>query len=135
MNLTRIAWAALAVALLAFAVFESAKYGWVAGGVVVPFAIAPDLSLIGGFAEPGRLRPARVRMYNLLHTPWIPLALIAASIVLPLPSLGWGLRGGLELFLAGLAWLMHIAADRACGFGLRAADGSIRPVGRRMARA
>ena len=135
MNAARVLWALLATALLAFAVFESVKYGWVAGGVVIAFAVMPDLALIGAFAEHGRLRPARVRAYNLLHTPWIPLALIAASIVLPLPSLGWGLRGGLELFLAGLAWLLHIALDRAFGYGLRASDGSIRPVGRRRAHA
>lgn len=135
MNAARVAWSVAAGALFAFAVFESVKYGWVAAGVVVAFAILPDLALIGAFAEHGRLRPARVRAYNLLHSPWIPLGLIAASIVLPLPSLGWGLRGGLELFLAGLGWLLHIASDRAFGFGLRAADGSIRPVGRRVARA
>jgi hypothetical protein len=135
MNVARIVWAVTAVGLFAFAVFESIKYGWVAGGVVVAFAILPDLSLIGGFVERGRLRPARARAYNVLHTPWIPVALMVASIALPLPSLGWGLRGGLELFLAGLGWLLHIATDRAFGFGLRAADGSVRPVGQRTARA
>lgn len=135
MNTTRLAWSLLALVLLVFAVFEAVKYGWVAAGVIVVFALLPDLALIGAFAEQGRLRPGRVRAYNIAHTPWIPLALIVASVVLPLPSLGWGLRGGLELFLAGLAWLLHIALDRACGFGLRAPDGSIRPVGRRAVRA
>ena len=135
MTLVRSLWSIVAVVLLGFAVFESVKYGWVAAGVVLAFAILPDLSLIGAFAQRGRLRPARVRAYNLAHTPWIPLALIAVSVVLPLPALGWGLRGGLELFLAGLAWLLHIAIDRACGYGLRDADGGIRPVGRRTVRA
>lgn len=131
MTLPRILWSLTAVALLVFAVFESVKYGWVAGGVVIAFAVLPDVALLGAFDTPGRLRPGRVRLYNALHTPWAPLAVIAASLALPIPALGWGLREGLELFLAGLAWLLHIAADRALGFGLRAADGTIRRVGHR----
>lgn len=129
MNSVRAVWTALALALLAFAIFESVKSGWVAAIVVIVFAVLPDVALIGAFREPGLLRPSRVRLYNLLHAPWIPLVLIAVSIILPLPSLGWGLRGGLEPFLAGLAWLTHIAIDRAVGYGVREADGSIRLVG------
>lgn len=131
MNIIRILWSLLAVALLVFAVFEGVKYGWVAAGVLVGFAILPDVALIGAFAERGRLRRSRVLAYNLVHQPLIPLAIMLVSIVAPIPTLGWGLRGGLELFLAGLAWLLHIAIDRAAGFGVREADGSIRPVGRR----
>lgn len=134
MNITRMIWGVLGIALLAFAIFESVKYGWVAAAVVFVFAILPDVALIGAFREPGLLKSERVAFYNALHAPWIPLVLIAASIVAPLPSLGWGLRGGLELFLAGLAWLMHIALDRAVGYGVRERDGSIRQVGvRRVA--
>ena len=134
MNITRMIWGVLGIALLAFAIFESVKYGWVAAAVVFVFAVLPDVALIGAFREAGLLRPERVAFYNTLHAPWIPLALIAVSIIAPLPSLGWGLRGGLELFLAGLAWLMHIALDRAVGYGVRERDGSIRQVGvRRVA--
>lgn len=129
MNLIRASWTVLAVALLGFAIFESVKYGWVAAAVVIAFAVMPDVALIGAFREPGLMRPSHVRLYNLLHTPWIPLALIAVSITVPLPPLGLGLRGGLQLFLAGLAWLLHIAIDRAVGYGLREPGGSIRPVG------
>lgn len=131
MNFVRLLWSLLAIGLFAFAVFEGIKYGWVAAGVLVVFGLMPDLALIGAFAGERRLHPRRVRAYNVLHTPWIPVLAIALSIVLPLPPIGWGLRGGLELFLAGLAWLTHIAADRAFGFGLRDRDGSIRPVGQR----
>lgn len=131
MSPTRLRWLLLAIALTVFAIFEGVKYGGVAFAVLGAFLVLPDLTLIGAFGGPGRLRPGRVRAYNLAHAPWIPLAVIAASIVVPLPSLGWGLRGGLELFLAGLAWLLHIAVDRAAGYGLREADGSIRPVGGR----
>ncbi|MBO1902429.1 DUF4260 family protein [Leucobacter weissii] len=126
----RILWSVLAVALLAFAIFEGVKYGWVAATVLILFGLLPDIALIGAFGgRPGLLRPERVGFYNFLHRPWLPIALIAASLILPLPALGWGLRGGLELFLAGLAWLAHIAVDRAFGFGLRDPEGSIRPVG------
>ena len=130
MNLIRIAWGILAVVLIGFAIFEDAKYGGVAIAVLVVFAILPDLSLIGAFAGSGRLRPDRVRLYNLAHAWWLPVALVVASLAVPVPGFGWGLRPGLEIFLAGLAWLAHIAVDRAVGYGLRAPDGSIRPVGR-----
>lgn len=129
MNPIRLAWAALSLALLAFAIFEAVTHGWAATAVIVAFAIMPDLALIGAFAGHGRLRPERVRAYNLMHTPWIPLALLTASVTLPLPING--VDGGLALFLAGLAWLLHIAVDRAAGYGLRLPDGRIRPVGRR----
>ena len=131
MNPARILWSLLALAALGFAVFEGVKYGWVATGVLVAFAIIPDFALIGAFAERGRLKPSRVAFYNLMHLPWIPLALLVIGALAPLPSLGWGLRGGLELFLAGLAWLLHIAIDRAVGYGVRERDGSVRPVGTR----
>lgn len=129
MRAIRISWGIAGALLLGFAVFEAVKYGWVATGVLLLFVLLPDIALIGAFAERGRLAPERVGVYNLLHTPAIPLALIVVSILLPLPSLGWGLRGGLELFLAGLAWLLHICIDRAAGFGLRDRDGRVRPVG------
>lgn len=123
-----ILWAVLAIALLAFGVFEAVKYGWVAAGVFVLFLLLPDVALIGAFdaRRRGALLPSRVAFYNALHQPWLPLAMMLAAMVVPLPVLGLGLRGGLELFLAGLGWLTHVAADRAFGYGLRAPDGTIR---------
>ncbi len=120
-------WAALAIVLLAFGVFEAVKYGWVAAGVFVLFLLLPDVALIGAFdgTRRGALLPSRVAFYNALHRPWVPLAMMIASMIIPLPVLGLGLRGGLELFLAGLGWLTHVAADRAFGYGLRAPDGTI----------
>lgn len=125
---SRTLWAALAIALIAFSVFEAIKYGWVATGVILLFLLLPDVALIGAFdpQRRGALLPSRVAFYNALHQPWIPLAMVVAAMTIPFPELGWGLRGGLELFLAGLAWLAHIAADRAFGYGLRATDGTIR---------
>lgn len=131
MKRVRLWWTVLAVVLVGFAIFESVKYGWVAGGVVLCWILAPDITLVGAFdvSRKGFLRSSRVRAYNIAHTPWWPLAVMAIAIIAPLPPLGFGLRGGLELFLVGLSWLAHIAVDRAFGYGLRAADGSVRPVG------
>lgn len=126
----RILWSLLAVALLAFAIFESVKYGWIVGGVVIAFALLPDIALIGAFDtnRTGMLRPARVVFYNICHTSWLPVVPMAIGALVPLPELG-GVSGGTVLFAAGLAWLLHIATDRAFGYGLRGADGAIRTVG------
>lgn len=128
MNPIRILWSVLAVALTAFLIFESVTYGWAAGGVVIAFALLPDVPLLGAFSGGGRLHPRSVPFYNATHHPVVPAVVVAASF-LPWPEFGWGLRSGLEIFLAGIAWLAHIAADRAFGYGLRAADGTVRPVG------
>lgn len=130
MNAVRIAWCVAAAALLCLAIFESVKYGWVAAGVIVVFALLPDMPILRGFQSNGIMRVQYVRLYNVLHSTWIPLALML-SAMFPVPSLGWGLRPGLELFLAGVAWLLHISIDRAAGFGMRQSDGTIRPVGTR----
>jgi hypothetical protein len=66
-----------------------------------------------------------VRFYNLLHAPVLALSLAAIGLILLafLPTRPW------ILMIAGLAWLTHIAVDRAVGYGFRASDGSIVPVG------
>lgn len=116
----RTAWALIAALLVAFCAFEAAKHGWPIGGTILVFALAPDLTLIGAFDtdRPGRLRPGRVAAYNAAHRLWAPLALAAIGAFV-----------SLEVFAAALAWATHIAVDRAMGYGLRAADGAIRPVG------
>lgn len=122
-------WILFSVGLVALAIFEGVKYGWFAASILIVFALLPDIALIGAFAEqPPLIRPERVRFYNLMHTPWIPSVMMLIALA-PWPPLGLGLQGGLELFLAGLAWLTHICVDRALGYGLRNADGSIRPSG------
>lgn len=124
----RALWALLALFLVGFAIFEGVKYGWVATAILIAFAVLPDIALIGAFSdERPRIRPESVKFYNLMHSPWIPLAIMLVALA-PWPSLGWGLRGGLEIFLAGLAWLAHIAVDRAVGYGVRNADGTIRAI-------
>jgi hypothetical protein len=84
---------------------------------VVVFAVAPDLSFLAGVgqpAAPGQLPKKTVRVYNLVHRPILPIALLAAAWVDLAPRF-W--------FAAGLSWLTHIAVDRVSGFGLRTKDG------------
>jgi hypothetical protein len=84
---------------------------------VVVFALAPDLSFLAGAgqsAAPGQLPKNAVPVYNLVHRPLLPIAMMTAASV-GLVSEFW--------LAAGLSWLTHIAADRAVGFGLRTAEG------------
>ncbi len=62
----------------------------------------------------GQLHPRAVPLYNAVHRFWVPLALIALAVLL-LRSAFW--------VVSGLAWLAHIAFDRASGFGLRTSEG------------
>ncbi|MDF1477866.1 DUF4260 family protein [Leifsonia sp. H3M29-4] len=119
----RVIYALAATALLAFAIFEGVKHGWIATAAIVIGAIAGDLTLIGG-AQPGLERGQIARRnvvpYNIAHSFAVPIVLIAISFT-GMPTL-W-LSPGLELFLAGLGWALHIAADRALGFRFRTWDG------------
>jgi hypothetical protein len=62
----------------------------------------------------GQLAPAAVPFYNAVHRLWGPLALLVACTF-------W--IDSAALFTGGLAWLAHVAIDRATGFGLRTRDG------------
>ena len=121
----RILWTLAALVLLPLVIAEAISSGWIAAGVIVLFLLLPDVALIGAFdaQRQGMLKPQRVAAYNALHRPWAPLLIIVAGLF-PLAAGGSAL-----LLFAGLSWVAHIAADRAFGYGLRAADGSIRPVG------
>ena len=80
--------------------------------------IAPDLFglvpafLFGASPAKGYLPPRAVWLYNLWHNFTLPAVLWIALLFLfagdPWPLLGW---------------LLHIAADRTLGFGLRGPDG------------
>ncbi|WP_327294559.1 DUF4260 family protein [Streptomyces sp. NBC_01197] len=121
-GLVRGAWALLSVFLLAWAVLEMVNHG----GGTIPLGIlgfiAPDLTLFvgpSGPREPGQLPRGKVPAYNLVHRPIVP---IPGLIVVPfLPGDGPGANVG--LFTFALGWLLHIASDRALGYGLRTADG------------
>jgi len=115
-RLTRPAWLAVAVSMLALAIVEVGRHDLGVWPIVV-FVMAPDLAFlaaIGAKTEPGRLAPRAVSLYNLVHRPVLPLAVIAAASFDVVPVF-W--------FVAGLSWLAHIAIDRVVGYGLRTADG------------
>ena len=85
--------------------------------------IAPDLTLLGGFRstlEKGQLARTNVVPYNIAHSFYLPIAMMAVSLI------GWPvlwLRPGLELFLLGLGWAVHISVDRAVGYRFKTWDG------------
>jgi Domain of unknown function (DUF4260) len=118
-SVRRVAWLGVGLFVLGFGIFEVTKHGlgWLP---LLGFIVMPDLAMLAGAGQAHlrRQMPSRaVPLYNLLHNPILPIALIAvASIgVLDLP---W--------FVAGLGWLTHIAIDRAVGYNLRTPDGWIR---------
>jgi hypothetical protein len=112
----RAAYAALALALLAAALFELFKHGtgwW----QFFAFGAMPDVALLLGIApglENGRLHPRAVPLYNALHRFAGPLALTALTVAADLAT---------GYVVGALAWALHIAVDRVCGYGLRTPDG------------
>lgn len=128
MNALRASWGMSAIVWLGFLVLACVALKTPAIIVVAIFALMPDIALIGGFAEKGRLKPERVRLYNTLHTMTYPIALLIIGVII-FALTGWITGGFWPLMLAGAAWFVHIAADRALGFGFRDADGNIVPVG------
>jgi hypothetical protein len=102
--------------LLAAAVVAATTWGTGVSSVLV-FALLPDVALLaaaGAKHAPGQLPARAVPLYNLLHHPAVPAALLLAGAA--------GLLGSYWL-VAGLAWAAHIAVDRGVGYGLRTRDG------------
>jgi hypothetical protein len=86
--------------------------------------IGPDLAFAAGAGQPhghGVLPRRAVPVYNFLHRPWLPLIMLAV-----VSFDGQTSPQAAPYVAAALGWLAHIALDRALGFNLRAADGSIR---------
>jgi hypothetical protein len=113
----RLAWLALGLCCAGFAVFEIAKHGGAALPLGLGFLIAPDLAMLVGANRrlaKGQLAPRAVPVYNLVHRVWGPLALLVACTF-------W--IDSAALFTGGLAWLAHVAIDRAAGYGLRTPSG------------
>lgn len=86
------------------------------GRQALAFVLLPDVALLAGIAPGlarGQLHPRAVPLYNVLHHPAGPLLLgVAALLWLGVP------------WLAGaLAWGLHIAVDRAVGYGPRTPEG------------
>jgi hypothetical protein len=85
----------------------------VASPWVLALWLVPDIALLGGMSDGGRLAPRAVPFYNAVHSLGGPAAAIAAGVAL---------GNGLVLAL-GLIWLSHCVLDRGMGFGLRTPDG------------
>lgn len=116
----RVGWALLAAFWAAFAGLEVVNHGAPALVAAVGFFFIPDLTLLIGAGsarelQRGQLPPRAVPAYNLMHSAWLPLAVLVIYAVTPLE---WVL-----IFAAGLGWLTHISVDRALGLGLRTRDG------------
>jgi hypothetical protein len=115
-SLTRPAYAALSLALVASIAAELAAHGtgwW----QLAAFGIGPDIALLIGFGsglEKGQLHPRAVPLYNALHGLAGPLVLLALGLTGVL-SAAW--------LVGGLAWTFHVALDRALGYGKRTRDG------------
>ena len=104
---------------LAIAVYAGAQATEHAVGLVplLVFGIVPHLSVLLGFGQPhasGQLAPRAVPLFNAMHHPGLPLALLALAAAGNLAPF-W--------FVGALAWLGHIVVDLAFGHGLRTADG------------
>jgi hypothetical protein len=106
-RLRKTCWAAGALFLAGFAVFESAKYGLpTTVAALIAFAL-PDLVRLAGVRPPGML-------YQAVHRVWIPLVIVVGYSLGPVV---WP-----PLFTAGLGWLTRIAVERALGRGLPGRD-------------
>ena len=127
MNMMRVSWAMSSGVWFFFLVLFCIWLGWWATAIAVFFLLLPDVSLIGAFAEKGRLKPSRVNFYNQMHVMTLPIGMILVGLAAFFIT--GGLNGGFwPVALGGIAWFVHAAADRAFGFGLRDENGSIIPV-------
>jgi hypothetical protein len=81
------------------------------------FGIVPHLAPLVGIGQPhasGQLAPRAVPLFNAMHHPALPLAVLGLAVV-----------GVLTPFwlVGALAWLGHIAFDYGLGDGQRTPDG------------
>lgn len=107
----------LAVAILAN--IQATEHG-LGIAPLLAFGIAPHLPILAGIGQSlarGQLAPRAVPLFNAMHQPALPLALVgiaATGILAPIWLVG------------AMAWLSHIIVDRALGDGLRTPDGFLR---------
>ena len=115
--MSRLGWLALGAAAIAGAFILAGADAW----QTWVFLFLPDIGLIAGMSsglEKGQLHPRAVPLYNALHRPVGPIVLALASLVI-----------GIDWFAGALAWIAHIAIDRALGYRLRDRNGFIRASG------
>ena len=83
--------------------------------VMVAFGIAPHLAFLAGIGQrhpAGRMAPRAVTVFNALHMPLVPAAIVALNLTGVVPAL---------LFVGATAWLSHIVIGWAIGDGRRRA--------------
>ena len=120
-NVNRLIWLVVDAVLIWLAIGQWSRMNlW----ALLFWGVAPDLfgllpaALMGRAPGKGMLPPRGVPLYNAWHTFWTP---VLVGLV------AWALRGSLPIEMM-IGWGIHIATDRVVGYGLRAGDGSIRPV-------
>src|SRR4029079_10452926 len=123
-RIRRLAWLATGAASTAFAIFEGVVHDLRPLPLPV-FALLPDATVLAALGQPharGQLPPRAVPLYNAAHRLVIPIALIAATRVvlivvralnLPPDQFEATRSDPLVVYVAGLAWLAHLAFDRA----------------------
>ncbi len=104
---------------LAIAIFANSVAGEHALGLVplLLFGILPHLPVLLGVGQTtarGQLAPRAVPLFNAMHHPAVPLALLAVAATGVLPAF-W--------LVGAMAWLSHVVVDWGMGDGLRSADG------------
>lgn len=100
----RLEWAA--VVLVAIVLYTQSSVSWWLFALLI---LAPDLSMLGYLAGP---RVGAVA-YNALHILIVPLLLALGGYVL----------GKSMATAIALIWIIHIAIDRALGYGLKLSSG------------
>ncbi|ESW70425.1 hypothetical protein X760_18790 [Mesorhizobium sp. LSHC422A00] len=100
----RLEW--VAVAVVAILAYAASGVSWWLFALLI---LAPDLSMLGYLAG------ARIGAvaYNALHILIVPLLLALAGYVL----------ANSTATAIGLIWIIHIAVDRALGYGLKLSTG------------
>lgn len=128
MGFLRVTWGMGAGIWFVMILLACSWWGWPAVAVALVFGLLPDLALIGAASgEKGKIKPSHVRLYNTLHSMFIPIPLLIVGAIVFMLT-GAYESGVWQIALAGLAWFVHVAADRAFGLGFRDLDGSIIPV-------
>jgi hypothetical protein len=107
---------------LGIALFANAQAGALHVGLIplLVFGIVPHLTVLVGIGQPhapSQLARRAVPLFNAMHHPAVPLAVLGLAVAGPPPPF-W--------LVGALAWLSHIVVDRGFGDGLRTADGYLR---------
>ena len=101
----------LAVAILGSRIDSSLT----AIAVMVAFGIAPHLAFLAGIGQAhpaGQMAPRALAVFNVMHHPIVPAAIVALNVTGVVPTL---------LFVGATAWLSHIVIGWAIGDRMRTA--------------